>query len=52
MLSQYDGGENILASERIGAGGFVSKRATSSELVKEVRAIDYLGKPLQRPAEC
>ena len=49
MLSQYDDEENILASERLGAYGFIPKRAASSQLINGIRSIFYLGTPLQRP---
>jgi DNA-binding NarL/FixJ family response regulator len=50
MLSQYDDEENILASEQLGAFGFIPKRAASSQLVNAIRAVHYVGKRLQRPA--
>jgi two-component system response regulator DegU len=49
MLSQYDDEENILAAEKIGAYGFIPKRAASSQLVNAIRAVHYVGKRLQRP---
>ena len=49
MLSQYDDEENILAAEKIGAYGFIPKRAASSQLVNGIRAVHYVGKRLQRP---
>jgi len=49
MLSQYDDEENILAAERLGAYGFIPKRAASSQLINGIRTIYYLGAPLQRP---
>ncbi len=49
MLSQYDDEENILAAEKIGAYGFIPKRAASSQLVNGIRTIHYVGKRLQRP---
>jgi DNA-binding NarL/FixJ family response regulator len=50
MLSQYDDEANILASEKIGAYGFIPKRAASSQVVNAIRAIHYVGKRLQRPS--
>ena len=50
MLSQYDDEANILASEQIGAYGFIPKRAASSQVVNAIRAIHYVGKRLQRPS--
>lgn len=49
MLSQYDDEENILAAEKLGAHGFIPKRAASSQLVNAIRAVHYVGKRLQRP---
>jgi DNA-binding NarL/FixJ family response regulator len=51
MLSQYDDEANILAAEQIGAYGFIPKRAASSQVVNAIRAIHYVGKRLQRPAQ-
>ncbi len=50
MLSQYDDEENILAAEKLGAYGFIPKRAASAQLVNAIRAVHYVGKRLQRPA--
>lgn len=49
MLSQYDDEENILAAEKIGAYGFIPKRAASAQLVNAIRAVHYVGKRLERP---
>ena len=49
MLSQYDDEENILAAERLGAYGFIPKRAASSQLVNAIRAVHYVGERLARP---
>ena len=49
MLSQYDDEENILAAEKLGAYGFIPKRAASSQLVNAIRAVHYVGKRLERP---
>jgi DNA-binding NarL/FixJ family response regulator len=39
MLTQYDDEENIVMSERVGAYGFVPKRAASSQLLAGIRAV-------------
>ena len=49
MLSQYDDEENILAAEKLGAHGFIPKRAASAQLVNAIRAVHYVGKRLERP---
>ena len=38
MLTQYDDEENILMSERVGAYGFIPKRAASAQLIAGIRA--------------
>ena len=38
ILTQYDDEENVLASKKVGAFGFVSKRSASSELLSAIRA--------------
>jgi len=38
MLTQYDDEENVLMSERVGASGFIPKRAASSQLLAGIRA--------------
>jgi DNA-binding NarL/FixJ family response regulator len=40
MLTQYDDEENIIMSERVGAYGFVPKRAASSQLLAGIRAVN------------
>jgi DNA-binding NarL/FixJ family response regulator len=50
MLSQYDDEENILASERIGAHGFIPKRAAGTQLLNGIRAVHYIGERLRRPS--
>jgi DNA-binding NarL/FixJ family response regulator len=39
MLSQYDDEENILASRQVGALGFISKAAVSSQLLTGIRSV-------------
>jgi len=48
MLTQYDDEENILMAERVGAYGFIPKRAASSKLLAGIRSV-YQGERLQRP---
>jgi len=43
MLTQYDDEENILASQQIGALGFISKTVVSSQLLNGIRSV-YEGK--------
>jgi len=50
MLSQYDDEENVLAAERLGAYGFIPKRAASSQLINGIKTVYYVGAHLQRPA--
>jgi DNA-binding NarL/FixJ family response regulator len=38
ILTQYDDEENALASKRVGAFGFISKRSASSELLAAIRS--------------
>jgi len=40
MLTQYDDEENIVMSEKVGAYGFIPKRAASSQLIAGIRAVD------------
>ncbi len=49
MLSQYDEEENVIAAERMGAYGFIPKRAASSQLINGIKTIHYVGARLQRP---
>lgn len=39
ILTQYDDEENVLASRRSGACGFISKRAASAQLVDGIRSV-------------
>jgi DNA-binding NarL/FixJ family response regulator len=48
MLTQYDDEENIATAEKIGAYGFIPKRAASSQLISSIRAV-YAGQHLPRP---
>jgi DNA-binding NarL/FixJ family response regulator len=38
MLTQYDDKENILASNQVGASGFIPKRSASSQLLTAIRS--------------
>jgi DNA-binding NarL/FixJ family response regulator len=38
MLSQYDDEENVLASEQVGAFGFIPKKSASSQLLAAIRS--------------
>jgi len=38
MLTQYDNEENIVASDKAGAFGFIPKRSADSELLVGIRA--------------
>jgi len=40
MLTQYDDKENVLASSRVGALGFISKTAVSSQLLTGIRSVN------------
>ena len=40
MLTQYDDEENIVMSEKVGAYGFIPKRAASSQLLAGIRAVN------------
>jgi len=39
MLTQYDDEENVLASKKIGAVGFIPKAAASSRLLSGIRSV-------------
>jgi DNA-binding NarL/FixJ family response regulator len=39
MLTQYDDEENVLASSRVGAFGFVPKRSASAQLLAAIRSV-------------
>ena len=45
MLTQYDDEENVLASDRAGAFGFVPKRSASSQLLAAIRSADRGERP-------
>ena len=47
MLSQYDDEENIMASRKAGAVGFVSKKSVSSCLLEAIRDTGQSGQPRQ-----
>lgn len=49
MLSQYDDDENVEASGKVGALGFISKRDAGSRLVKAIRAAGQ-GQSVSSPA--
>jgi len=40
MLTQYDDEENIVMSEKVGAYGFIPKKAASSQLLAGIRAVN------------
>ncbi len=40
MLTQYDDEENVIMSEKVGAYGFIPKRAASSQLLAGIRAVN------------
>ena len=44
MLSQYDDDENILASSKAGALGFISKTVASSQLLEGIRKVSQGGR--------
>jgi DNA-binding NarL/FixJ family response regulator len=48
MLTQYDDDENVLASSKMGALGFIPKRSASSELLDGIRTVDQ-GKHFMHP---
>jgi DNA-binding NarL/FixJ family response regulator len=43
MLTQYDDEENVLASQQVGALGFIPKTVVSSQLLNGIRSV-YEGK--------
>ena len=40
MLTQYDDEENVLASNQVGALGFIPKTAVSSQLLTGIRSVN------------